>query len=210
MKLDEIVDPAVKKYKEEQAVILADAIEKIKADCQPFLNECGGKFLYRGMKKGIQYFTRRQVRMDRKPESSSKFVHNVMDEWLHKKFGIKARSTTVFTTADFQQSAGYSGGYGGAYAIFPIGDFKFVWSEKLYDPFMQMQDVMFDKEDERYPDDILGPKVEAFLEKSKYRDDNLPAAIASGNEVMIECKEYYAFWVETKQRGNAFAKKLLA
>lgn len=208
MKLNEIVDPAVKKYKDEQAAILADAIAKIKADCQPFLQEFGGKFIYRGMKKGA-YFLRQQVRTERKPLSSAPFVHRLMDEWFDDKFGIKGRSGAVFATSDFKQAAGYSGGFGGAYAIFPIGEFKFLWSPHVYDPFMQLQDVMFDKNADRYPNDILGPKVEKWLETREYTDKNLPAAIASKNEVMIECKEYYAFWVESKARGTAFEKKLL-
>lgn len=163
------------------------AIVQIQRDCKPFLKQCGMEALaFRGFTNNyLAPFFKRATRQNRKPMNTSKVAQAEQDKWFDEHFGFKARSASVFTTGNYDDA----NSYGQVFAIFPIGDFQFVWSPKVGDLFMaQGSDNQTD-----------------FLNDGNYQDTNLPAALASDNEIMIDCKEYYA----VKITSNKEAAKLL-
>lgn len=161
------------------------AVKAIVKDCQPFLRKFGGdRLLYRGSRSishGPQVeFSKRKVRADRRPMNTAEDVHRQMDDWFEKRFDVRARSSTLFATGNFREAKGY----GTVYAVFPIGEFRHFWSEKIEDLYVDLR--------EKDEHDVAG-----FLDAAGYTTGNLPAALESGHEVMVECKEYYLVMANT-------------
>ena len=162
--------------------IVKERIELIEKNCQPFLKQMksvnfkNGDLLYSGRKSSDE-FNKKRVRKDRNPTDTPIKFHNWLDDWFYKKFGIRARSNSVFCTGDTDVIETY----GNQYVIFPIGKFKIIWNSQLKDLF---NIVHFDYGIEHW--------IEEFLKKSKtYKTGDLQGAIKSKNEIMLHCKEYY-------------------
>ena len=166
---------------------LQDAIKIIKRDCKPFLEQFEGRFLFRGSNSFVtgkgptKFFQKRSVRTDRKPMNTDDDIHKVTDDWFNEKFGIRGRSGAMFATGNF----GEARAYGTVYCIFPIGDFKFVWSPVVKDLFVAGRDINSAKD------------AVPYLDKAGYRDTDFGKAIKSGKEIMIACKEYYMLLAQT-------------
>lgn len=109
-----------------------DEILKIlERDCRQFLKSCDNRFLYRGSKTESKEKTLRKIktRKDRTPRDIKVNTHTLIDNYFEKKFGIRYRSKSVFVSGS-KGSAEY---YGSVYAVFPIGEFTFIWSPKVVD-----------------------------------------------------------------------------
>ena len=193
---------------EDQNAERQEAIALIKKDCQPFLKQCGGLPLYRGMlKKGLHLKNR--VRQDREPTDTSPFLHYTADDWFKEKFGINARGAAMFTTGNYKIASYYGGNLEKVFAVFPIGEFKFIWSPKVRDLYMSSETLLFKKGERVKNDDILKSRIEDWLDSKEYTDSNLPEAIASKKEVMIACQEYYAVLVDSPAAGRKLMKQIL-
>lgn len=160
----------------------SEIVELIKRNCGPYLLQWPVNPVFRGVKGKPDKAFKQSVRSDRKPRDSSLETHNAIDDWFLKKFGFKARSETVFVTGDYKTAKKY----GKVYAVFPIGEFKFVWSPDIKDLGEEVGN-----------DDIAD--IHDILDDSYFDDDHLGIAIGSKNEIMIKCKEYYAVPINGKQ-----------
>ena len=190
--------------------------KKIHAECKPFLNASKGYSLYRGMYKKPA-LGKLKVRKDRKPLDTPLDVHKEFDKIFTKIFGWPARSSGLLTTGDKT----VAGSYGNAYQVFPIGKFRFLWSSNVHDLYGRYVEFMTHKglsyagggDWEYFKDSkqrIVTPgsmylskkelavhQKDVFkqlndLIKKEYSDKKLDRAILSRNEIMIDCKEYYA------------------
>lgn len=112
---------------------LGEISELIKRDCQPFLTQCGGELIYRGMESKTPFMTK-DVRKNRQPMNLKQTAHELIDNTMYEKHGIRGRSGAVFCTGNTTTARGY----GAVYAIFPIGDFKFIWSPVVEDFYFDM------------------------------------------------------------------------
>lgn len=164
-------------------------LEDILEECAPFIRESRGRFIYRGIFKPrgeIQIRTpegrisayRMDVRQDRRPADSDLVVHQSADSFMKREFNIAGRSQTVFVSGSEQMASGY----GKPFIILPRGDFKFLWS-----PIAGDMAVKFEVDEE-----YTISEIEDKLRDMKYQTTDLPKAIASTHEIMIECKDYYA------------------
>lgn len=65
--------------------------------------------LYRGFrdKAGTGIRQNKYLSVPRRPLHSAQFVHDVADNWFFSKFGIRARSQTIFCTQDIKQAEQY-------------------------------------------------------------------------------------------------------
>lgn len=160
-------------------------VELIIRDCKPFISEYTTGLLYRGMRNKDQEIMKVKTREDRKPKNMDAIVHDKMDAWFNEKFKFKARSAAAFVVGNFAEARSY----GQVYAVFPIGDFKFAWSPKVSDLFIQVSE---------------DGDIEGQLENFNYRDTDLNAAINSKNEIMLSCKEYYAVRVRSQDEGQLY------
>ena len=107
-------------------------LKDIWKDCKPFLKDFYNgdrtKFMYSGRSKDIEHFVG-TVRTDRKPKDTHIDLHNDLDDTFKKKFGVKPRSNSLFCSGD--ENIVYE--YGTPYIIFPIGQYKFLWSTLIED-----------------------------------------------------------------------------
>lgn len=114
-------------------------IHLIYKDCQPFLKKAlkdnYQNLFYSGRKSKDDWF-KGNVRTDRRPTDTNKVLHRDLDKMFQKKFGYLVRSSSIFVTNDI----GVADSYGTTYMIFPIGNFKFVWSPGIVDLYIYMRD----------------------------------------------------------------------
>ena len=157
---------------------------RIEKDCKPFLKQLKGSkgLLLRGSHKKNLVMMKVRPRQDRIPMSTPKILHKEIDEVFNKKFGWKPRSTGVFCTGR-ESKALY---YGWLNSVWPIGNFKFLWSPQVDDLF----DTFWDGYEETTKKWIGNTKDQEELVKT-YLTSDLPGAINSGNEIMVGCKAYY-------------------
>ena len=126
---------------EAEADEAAEAIaNKIKQECSKFLS-LRTEPLWRGVKlqrtealkkldiESIEAFYGK-VRQDRAPKDSPKWFHDVLDDYLKEAFGIRFRTESLFCMSSKQGTSIY----GTPVAIFPIGDFDYIWSPIIQDP----------------------------------------------------------------------------
>lgn len=166
-------------------------IEKmILKDCKPFLKEMkGGELLWRGSKKTICDIEKFIPRKDRKPLDTPMEIHKFLDELFLKYHGWRARSEGVF--ADIMERTFL---YGNSYLFFPIGNYKYLWSESVTDLTSELIAIigLYDKSLKN----PLIPEEERDIEKSikeKYINKGLKQASLRkyGGEIIFKCKGYY-------------------
>jgi hypothetical protein len=173
----------------------AKIIEMINEECAPFLRAAQGGLIYRGLKNPQSEFLRKEVRIDRRPKSSSQKVHELVDAWFQQQFGINGRSAALFATGELVDAQTY----GRVHAIFPIGSFEFLWSPDVSDLFFQtgldqaiIQAMRGAASKGANVEAAEAEAADKYLSKLKYTDKNFIDAIDSGNEIMIQCAEYFA------------------
>lgn len=189
----------LKHYINEAREIDPDDIEFLIAkECKPFIKASQGKQIFRGATgKPANY--KSKVYTNRRPTDTPIVIQNLFDDICKSLFGWNPRSSGLFVTGDKYHASTY----GTVYTIWPIGKFRFIWSPKVYDFYSWMReqagqfkisrglvDVSLDK------DYIIKlPAFQGELKtkiKKEYKDKNIISAIKSDQEIMIQCKEYYA------------------
>lgn len=156
-------------------------VETIKRDCQQFLREMSNTDLsehrlYRGMRSSDVYRTIK-VRKNRQPVDTQQLIHDSTNDWFESKFGIKARSETVFASTGTKLASRY----GTVYSIFPIGEHTTIWSPTVMDLYISTNHLT--------PSEVI-----EFLEDSEYQIGGISLATRgkSNRELMIKCDSYYA------------------
>jgi hypothetical protein len=152
--------------------------------CQPYIKQVGlENTLMRGLHPAVSEFTINDCPVNRKPVDTPIYLHNIVDNWMLAKFGIRYRSNAVFATGSGSQASAY----GHRYAVYPIGNFTFCWSPTVYDLTKQFKPAWTQATADE--DGGEGRMVEA-LDNAEYQTTDLARAIKSRHEVMIHCKEY--------------------
>lgn len=138
--------------------------------------------LYRGFKQPLTSALQVNIfrQCPRTPTHTSFEVHEYADEWFFRKFGIKARSTTIICSTDFSQARSF----GVSYRITANGAFAIIYSPLVRD-FLE------------YETELSSPSqgdVWAWLEEKKYTMVMAAEHIESGflGEVMLCCESYSA------------------
>lgn len=139
--------------------------------------------LYRGTSDNIEIGTNENkfLNTPRRPKDTPESIHKIADYWFFNKFGIYARSQTVFCTTDKEQASQY----GKVYEIFPtdISFAKFILSKKVYD-FTEIMCNLTDYSNQQ--------QVENWLEEKNYQiyetNENIPNDFSG--EIMLYCNTY--------------------
>jgi hypothetical protein len=206
----------IKELFESTKFITKKQIQQIYKECSPYFEEVGFDFnLYRGIKQDVFTSNARPnqiadsvyvmtVRKNRIPVDTPQPIHELVDNWMNKRFGEKFRSQSIFCTP--YSIAARS--YGDAYVILPIGNFSYLWSRKIADLFRELNKKIIEVGGDeisinRYGDFIYGtgrgvddiPKetkqeIEKVLLSFDYTMENLTENLK--NEVMIVCDNFYA------------------
>ncbi|WP_143451073.1 hypothetical protein [Janthinobacterium sp. BJB301] len=122
-----------------------------------------------------------KTRMDRLPRNMSKHLHDEADRWFEQHFGIKYRSQALFVSSSWDTARNYASDDNHVVRIIPTTPYRFCWSPELADLIEYVATAN------------TGQTISDFLSQNGYLDADLMAAHASGNEVMVHCREYIAF-----------------
>jgi hypothetical protein len=174
--LNETIDP----------YIVNSIWKKLTKDCMPFLKELKksnsprDKFFYRGFHGGNLYseIDKKKVRNNREPSDTPLAIHNYLNKEFKKKFGWNVRGEGSFATSDKERA----GGYGTPFLFFPVGKYKYVWSEEVSDLYAYLgghhlkytvdalNGVVYDIENDYYnePTDTEESKM-TLLDYTKFR-----------------------------------------
>jgi hypothetical protein len=185
-------------------------IKFIRDNCKPYLKMKGSKPLYRGIAGSEdKYIFIGTVRKRRWPKDTEEEMHKLFNRAFKSVFGWSCRGEGLFVTSDIDQTVEY----GEPFAIFPIGNFEFVYSDKIEDlyDFRYLQGVDFlDKlnspilkkyknkweyEITHYERQKMLKKYPEIMEefvKKYYSNKNFPKAGNTGHEIMIKCDKYVA------------------
>jgi hypothetical protein len=172
--------------------------EALIRDCQPYLKEARSlhgdeRQFWRGISSNdISEKTLVDVihaRLDhREAFSTPSDVHHMLNRWFEKKFGWKARNG-VFAVGNLSEA----NFYGTPHAIFPIGEFKYVWSPNVYDLYGDLELHLFSKEHPDGQPDVYTEKVlDENISYFKWLDTDLQEALGKNREVMFKCDTYIA------------------
>jgi hypothetical protein len=124
----------------------------------------------------------------RKPKDTPLLVHNAMNEVFKKKFGWNARNGVFVTGSDM-----FAGTFSTVHAVFPIGEFKFLWSPQIEDVYGDVVEPVLgddweedwaDRGEIHFQDDLLG---------YPWSTKDFAEALKSMHEIMLSCESYYAF-----------------
>lgn len=191
----------------------------LREHCQPFLTACGihakddlreildKAILYRGITPGgggvkMEFVTSwgdkveglvKGVRKDRKPLDTHPDLAKLADQALAERFGWPPRSTGLFAFGKMGRLSTHD--YGDPHRIFPMGEFKYVWSPRINDMTNRLltltmpreKDVPFNKEE---LDRIRHGMQQELV--PLYKDTGLEDAIKGRAEIMLSCKSYVA------------------
>jgi len=165
---------------------VSDVISVLYDKCQPFIKDItspkygAGGLLYSG-RRGTENIFISDVRKNRKPTDTKINVHNDLDTLFKKKFGWKARSNSIFCTGSAEDAADYGNT---VYMIFPIGKYRYLWSDKIDDLFFYVDTHLITSDPNRI--DRLAKTV------NKYKTSDIKKAISSKHEIMVNCDQYLA------------------
>jgi hypothetical protein len=187
---------------------LKSAINK---DCKPFIKEIKGanNLLLRGVKPYDvpMVFKTKTVRKDRKPRLVDKELHKRIGKLSKKLFGWNIREEGIFTTISFSVARHW----GQPIIVFPIGKFKYVWSDDVkdlyygYDTYNPIYDYFGDEikdhvvqSNEEVWKNIIEPAVKGY--HTTNLKQYLNSSINNISECIINCDKYYIInfeWSET-------------
>lgn len=134
------------------------------------------------------------VRKNRAPRDTHPDLADVIDDMLEQKFGWRPRESSIFCTGALSVARAY----GKIYRVFPIGQFKYVWSKEIRDitrkiPILLANVGAMSKDvDEDYPKEVLADFYETLSDnfEGSFLDHDLLGAIQSKNEIMVSCDKY--------------------
>jgi hypothetical protein len=216
-----------KQYLQEQRQAI-DVEQLIKENCGPYLKEVrfSDKDLVRairgfiGLERGIKNGTLDSIgqkvnlvssskpldeygvegyivsrRKDRKPRDTNVKLSQGVDQLLEDKFGWKPRAEGVFT---FPVN-GPADGYGDPWAVFPIGNFRYVWSPQIMDLTATLADLVGEVTGKQYwrhqegiSDEDAAKVLKAFKNEylPSFRDHSIRESFDSIDEVILDCDKY--------------------
>lgn len=107
-------------------------IQKLEEECSDIMKvyrSNGQKFLYRGVKTGVDAFVGKPYE-DRKSKDSDKVLSDLLNSALDEAGITARRDNSIFTSGNYAQASGYGHN---VYAIFPKNGFSFSYSTKIKD-----------------------------------------------------------------------------
>jgi hypothetical protein len=142
------------------------------------------------------------VRKDRVPKDSSHELTKVMNNYFVQATGIPFRSESIFVTANYYASLVY----GDPYMVFPIGNIKTAFSEKISDAWVTFEEGL-NLEDATVPSSISEFDARIVTDSlnaigvhttQARRILSLEKALRNNHQI------YYKFIAELLSRGNFF------
>jgi len=203
-----------------------EIVDFLKEKCSIFIKESNGLMVYRGddhLSSDNKFIIKHSRLQDRRPSSTPKYWHDILNGLFKKKFGWNVRNG-IFTSSNCSVVSVY----GRPRFFYPIGAYRYCWSPAVEDLYSEdfimskpklkdMYNIFKDRGGREYycfgryeklnldsPEKFLESITEYVEEEiiSTYKGISLPKGIASGNEIVFECKEYVLSMI------NHFGEKL--
>jgi len=169
--------------------------------CKPYLSQVQDPFnLYRGVSGTDDAIIKKRIRLDnREPLGMAPTMQTMVNKYFNEKFGAPFRFSALCTGEEWVAE-----GFGDVYAIFPIGDFKFLWANDVED----LNEHIWSFE-ESFGDYVGYSDITQFLNDKDYRTDDINSAIASGKEIMLRAAGYYGIHKNYINGNETQIQKLL-
>ena len=163
------------------------------ADCARWLAKIEGTntMAYHGSKAQIGTFDRIAKKRKRDATNTPDDIHREVNDIFEKKFGWRAREDGLFVTGNYKDA----NNYGYAYAIFPIDEFKTLWSPEIEDMTGEWNDLIDGAQAVTWKERREITKAQ-FMQSMKreyrwYFNSHVVEGLKSGNEMIISADEYY-------------------
>ena len=191
--------------------VIQGVIDALKSKCGKYYRDAkkSGKVFYRGTYKVDWHVPIAEIapRTDRRPKDTGKMLHDLIDDLLEKKFGWRPRSEGIFTSSH----RGMVAGYGHTFSVWPIGAYKFVWSDDVRDMFNILRAELKLASHEMNSNAVMMKVLQDSGNQNKikkivdsFQDTDIKKAWGSGNEVVFKCNSYYLVNAhESKYASNA-------
>lgn len=176
-----------------------DLLVLLEKDCKKFIRETGG-FLYRATNRNIGsevLYSKQTSRNNRRPVDTSRSTHFLADSLFKSEFGWKVRSEGVFTATYPIMTKGYGSNI---YLVFPIGDFKYVWSEEATDFYITQSEygsIWRNKDRSNLGVDLTRHFPKSVMQEivKLYTNKNLNKAWDDGmsREIILKCPNGYYY-----------------
>lgn len=117
-------------------------------DCKPYIEAIkkANKVLVSGRNNIELEFSKREVKTDRVPKNTPIQIHKLLDNLFYDKFGVKARSGTLFCyTNSIHEKIQTFNSYGHAYFVFPIGNFDIINNTNISDLYIEVNKLLYDE-----------------------------------------------------------------
>lgn len=196
-------------------------IDFIQKRCKPFLQEirgCRSRTLIRGKRDlNVDKFAKVKRRENRLPMNMSPDYMRFLDDVFQDVFGWRPRSTGVFS----EFSKAIKSGYGTPYLLFPIGNFRYLYSNDIADFYLddamkspvmyhpRKNEITFNDKIVRamYSDleleELSKKEVMKRWVKKAFKNKNICRA-KNDHEIMFDCDYYYLvhsdYYQEIQQR----------
>ncbi len=173
-------------------------LELIHKECKPWLKEIGNfnitvvkNPVFRGVEQSIRLFRvlKGTRRTDREPKLTQKEVFEIFDKAFADRFGWWVRSKGVFTGSEHVSDT-----YGTSYVFFPMGKYRYVWSNEYNKIWHNLThpdtwEMMTDTGRKKH---LISQKIDAAADVKFYNNKNIKAAMRKNRsfEAIFECKQY--------------------
>lgn len=166
-------------YLNESNTPIEEIISTLKSECGDYVDQIKSlPYLKCSLVSGrneTKLFLKKPIRKDRKSLNTPSEIHNIMNGLFYDKFGIKARSETMFCYFNDINSLSNGNMYGKYYLVFPINKFKLIYSEEVKDLYVDLSGLFFNHFDvvSRDLDEIIKQKQkEVFYIADKHNKDH--------------------------------------
>lgn len=188
MRLSKYLNEKKEIYPNENISNDKEAWKAIEKDCKYYLKLLAGrKPLYRSMKYLGAFMYKKDVRQDRKPKGSPRYVFKVINYILKKHGHVPRDKAAIATTDDDTLHL-----FGKPHFFFPIGKFNYTWLKGRDFNLSTYPEWDFWRFEAIVEDEDNYDEAWEYAKDFYTTNKGFDTAYRRGYEIWFDCKEYYA------------------
>lgn len=174
-----LIEAGKRKPRGVESIARPDLMTYVTTHCQQWVRESKGLIAYRGY-RDVGHVAVVPIRQDRQPRDLDDEDHQMLTRMIARQGLVANRSNSTFITSNSELAAEYNARL---YVAIPVGAFHYTWSPAIEDPVTAPKVLsvlaLADKDPTKQLDASL---------KFRGDDGSLPAALMSGNEIMVSAQ----------------------